>query len=91
MENLVLMKEVRQVLILNPNHLLFASSINKYISCRVYNFKFKIMELILIILTVLNAVCITALIVLLQNIKKTASLWMYRIYLFFTILALLFC
>lgn len=45
------------------------------------------MELILIILTVLNAVCITALIVLLQNIKKTASPWMYRIYLFFTILA----
>lgn len=35
------------------------------------------MELILI---VLNAVCITALIVLLQNIKKTASPWMYRIY-----------
>lgn len=61
MENPVLMKEVRQVLILNPNHLLFASSINKYISCRVYNFKF-IMESILIILTVLNAVCITALI-----------------------------
>lgn len=28
------------------------------------------MELILIILTVLNAVCITALIVLLQNIKR---------------------
>ena len=90
MENPVLMKEVRQVLILNPNHLLFASSINKYISCRIYNL-FKIMESILIILTVLNAVCITALIVLLQNIKKTASPWMYRIYLFFTILALLFC
>ena len=36
------------------------------------------MELILIILTVLNAVCITALIVLLQNIKKTASPWMYK-------------
>lgn len=34
------------------------------------------MELILIILTVLNAVYI----VLLQNIKKTASPWMYRIY-----------
>lgn len=46
------------------------------------------MESILIILTVLNAVYITALIVLLQNIKKTASPWMYRIYLFFTILAL---
>ena len=43
------------------------------------------MELILIILTVLNAVCITALIVLLQNIKKTASPWMYRIYLFYNI------
>lgn len=43
------------------------------------------MELILIILTVLNAVCITALIVLLQNIKKTASPWMYRIYLLYNI------
>lgn len=30
---------------------------------------------LLIILTILNAVCITALIVLLQNIKKTASPW----------------
>lgn len=38
------------------------------------------MESILIILTVLNAVCITALIVLLQNIKKTASPWMYILY-----------
>lgn len=40
------------------------------------------MESILIILTVLNAICITALIVLLQNIKKTASPWMYRIILY---------
>lgn len=43
------------------------------------------MELILIILTVLNAVCITALIVLLQNIKKTASPWMYNISILYNI------
>lgn len=40
---------------------------------------------LLIILTILNAVCITTLIVLLQNIKKTASPWVYRIYLFYNI------